>query len=108
MSYYSDIDCPYCGEGFELNTDDGAHMSDGGSEQEECPHCEKRFMVTASCTWSWEGEKADCLNGEPHSFMPWHKLYEGTDDKKGQALKRRHCIDCNNTEMGWFPMEQTS
>lgn len=63
-----EIYCPYCDHGFDLCHDDGAFYEDDGVEQEECPKCEKKFLVHSSLSWDFSGEKADCLNDGNHEW----------------------------------------
>lgn len=67
---YNEITCPYCDFGYDLCHDDGAFYHDGESEKEQCPKCEKYFMVTSHLSWDFSSEKADCLNGSEHDWQP--------------------------------------
>lgn len=39
------VECPYCGHEFDLNHDDGAHYDQNKMEEEQCPECDKLFLV---------------------------------------------------------------
>ncbi len=67
-----EITCPYCEHSYDLNHDDGAFYDEEHRTEEECPKCEKKFMVSSSISWNFEGEKADCLNDGNHK---WEKEY---------------------------------
>ena len=87
-----EIECPYCEHDFDLNHDDGAYYDESDSRETECPKCEKSFMVHSYQSWSFTGEKADCLNGSPHTFEPQsgfpRELFHG----------RFMCKDCGEEE----------
>ena len=62
----SDVDCPYCGKGQEINHDDGNGYEEDRRHEQECGSCEKNFVFTTSIIYHYEAEKADCLNGGDH------------------------------------------
>jgi len=45
---YFDTKCPYCGEGQDINPDDGYGYDGSETYQQECLHCEKTFTFTTS------------------------------------------------------------
>lgn len=57
-----DVHCPYCEMGQEINHDDGFGYEEDRRHEQQCPHCEKTFVFTTSISFSYEAEKADCLN----------------------------------------------
>lgn len=61
-----DVECPYCGEGQEINHDDGYGYEEDRRHTQECGACEKTFVFTTSTSYYYEAEKADCLNGGEH------------------------------------------
>ena len=63
-----DIECPYCGEEFDINHDDGFGYAEGVKHHQECPHCEKSFVFETSISFYYEPEKADCMNGDAHDY----------------------------------------
>lgn len=67
-----EITCPYCEHEYDLCHDDGAFYNQDGVEVEECPNCEKSFLVHSSVSWYFEAEKAECLNDGNHK---WKKEY---------------------------------
>ena len=92
-----EIECPYCHEFFEVNTDDGAHYSDGESESDYCPNCEKQIMIYSSCSWWSEASKADCLNDiAPHLWSDWTKHHPVKEYTKWFAT--RYCQTCGEKE----------
>jgi transposase-like protein len=61
-----DVECPYCGEGQEINHDDGYGYEEGDRHEQSCSDCGKTFVFTTSISYYYEAEKADCLNGGAH------------------------------------------
>lgn len=59
-----DINCPYCGEGIEINHDDGYGYEEDEVFQQECGKCGMNFTYTTSISFYYSAEKAPCLNGE--------------------------------------------
>lgn len=67
------IECPYCQHEYDPEMNDGGDWSQDARREEECPECEKNFMITVSWEVSFESEKADCLNGGAHRLKEeWH------------------------------------
>lgn len=66
----SDVECPYCGKYQEINHDDGYGYQEGEIFNQECDDCEKTFAYTTSISFSYDAEKADCLNGGDHNWKP--------------------------------------
>lgn len=92
-----DIECPYCHKDFEVDTDDGRHYGDGESEQDSCPHCDKRIMIYSSCSWWSEASAADCLNDlAPHQWSDWVRHHPTTDFT--QWYSTRICNVCDEKE----------
>lgn len=60
-----DIQCPYCKGYFSY---DGEGFDQDEEWEEECPCCEKFFIVTGSYLRLFHPSKADCLNGAEHDF----------------------------------------
>ena len=108
-----EIECPYCGYTYDLCHDDGAfYNTNEEPEEEECPECEKTYLVTPSISWHFEAQKADCLNGESCTMERagtslHHRLPEGTKagrytcetcykeeyrDEEGQVVSREDFI----------------
>lgn len=87
------VECPYCQESVKINHDDGAHYDENISEPMECEKCEKSFMVSASVTWHFEGERADCLNDGEHD---WQKI-RGYPTEHFE--NRRRCWMCYEEKM---------
>jgi len=83
------VTCPYCEEEVEICHDDGAFYDESEQEELECDNCEKKFLVQASCSWSYEGEKCDCLNGGEHK---WKKRF--SDEHYPELQHKEYCTDC--------------
>lgn len=64
----SDVNCPYCGADQEINHDDGYGYEEDSIHQQECVECDKTFTYTTSISFSYDVNKADCLNGSPHEW----------------------------------------
>ena len=60
-----DITCPYCECGFEYQ---GDGVDNNEYFEEECPGCEKSFMVQAEYSVDYYPHKAPCLNGGEHKW----------------------------------------
>lgn len=105
---YSDVDCPYCGKGQEINHDDGYGYTEDEVFEQMCADCEKTFVFTTSIMFNYDANKADCLNGKEHKYRPTH-----THPK---IFTHMRCIDCDRdralTEIEWLnflsPMECVS
>jgi hypothetical protein len=65
-----DVECPYCGAWNEVCHDDGQGYEEDIKHEMECCECEKRFVFTTYISFSYESEKADCLNDGKHDFRP--------------------------------------
>lgn len=64
----SDLNCPYCNAGLDINHDDGFGYDQDLIHEMECSECEKSFVFTTHISFNYYPEKADCLNGEPHDY----------------------------------------
>jgi hypothetical protein len=60
----------------------------------ECSACENNFVFYAEISVDYNAQKADCLNGSPHAFSKWSKLWE----EGGKQLNQRICRDCEKQE----------
>lgn len=65
---YSDINCPYCGEGQDINHDDGYGYEEDEVYTQECGHCEKTFTYTTSISFYYNPKKAPCQNKGVHKW----------------------------------------
>lgn len=66
-----DTNCPYCNAEIDINHDDGAGYAEDEVHQQECQECLKTFVFTTSISFSYQPEKADCLNeGGTHLYKP--------------------------------------
>lgn len=67
-----DVECPYCGKWQKINHDDGVGYEEDILFFQECRDCYKTFTYTALCVWSYDAQKADCLNEGEHCWKPTH------------------------------------
>lgn len=65
---YFDIDCPYCGKGQDIDHDDGYGYAEDEVFNQECSGCGSTFVYTTHMSFSYDAEKAECLNGADHRF----------------------------------------
>lgn len=70
----SDVECPYCGCGQEINHDDGYGYDEDELHQQECDSCSKVFTYTTAVLHLYEASKAPCLNGGNHEWNPTHTI----------------------------------
>lgn len=84
----TDVDCPYCGKGQEINHDDGYGYEEDRIFEQECGDCEKVFAYTTSIIYHYDAKQADCLNGGEHDwYAPW------TYPRKYTRMMCRDCGD---------------
>jgi hypothetical protein len=65
-----DVECPYCGEGQDINHDDGQGYAEDQTHTQTCSDCDKEFVFTTYVTFHYTPSKADCLNGSDHDYKP--------------------------------------
>ena len=65
---YSDVECPYCEVGQEINHDDGYGYAENETCEQECNNCEKTFTFSTVISFSHEAHKAPCKNGGEHNL----------------------------------------
>lgn len=82
----SDIKCPYCNYGQEINHDDGQGYTEDEKHQQQCSACDKVFTFTTAISFYYEAFKADCLNGEEHDWK--------ITDTKPSYFSRMRCTMC--------------
>jgi len=90
----NDLECPYCEKWNEVCHDDGQGYEEGKNHEMQCAHCRKNFVFQTAISYDYAPEKADCLNGSPHNFRDWNRLWE----QAGEVLEQRHCKDCDYRE----------
>ena len=66
---YSDLECPYCGAGLEVNHDDGRGYDEDTAHKMTCTECKKSFVFHTTIIYDYNAYKADCLNGFEHTWM---------------------------------------
>jgi len=66
----SDLECPYCEEGLDVNHDDGFGYEENKYHEMECEHCGKKFVFETMISFSYEASRADCLNDGNHNWNP--------------------------------------
>lgn len=82
-----DVNCPYCGAGQEINHDDGFGYEEDRRHEQSCPKCDKNFVFTTSISFSYDAEKADCLNGGEH-VLKMSSTYP-------RQYSKMHCENCD-------------
>lgn len=65
-----DLQCPYCGKEQDVDTNDGDCFEEDVQHQMECVRCSKRFVFSTSIIFHYRPEKANCLNGDEHAWVP--------------------------------------
>lgn len=94
----NDVECPYCGEGQEINHDDGYGYEDGKVFEQECVDCRKNFTFTTSTHYYYEAKQADCLNGEDHKLEKvFHVPVYWPDWVR--------CVNCGYEKRGFYVVE---
>jgi hypothetical protein len=72
----SDVNCPYCGEGQEINHDDGYGYEEDRDFEQQCVSCDKTFKFTTGIIYSYE---VQCQE-EDHDMEPfgdeWPDMYQ--------------------------------
>lgn len=63
------VTCPYCDEECDIERDGERFTEDDGSDDLECSHCGKNFIVQTLISFNYIGEKCPCLNGEKHDWQ---------------------------------------
>ena len=91
----ADLECPYCGADNDVCHDDGQGYEEGVAHEMDCCECGKNFVFYTAISYDYSPQKADCLNGSPHNFGEWCKLWECDD---GGELQYRECKDCEHRE----------
>jgi hypothetical protein len=67
-----DTECPYCGADIEINHDDGYGYEENRAYQQHCHECDNNFVYFTTISFSYDTQKADCLNGADHRYKPTH------------------------------------
>ena len=91
----NDLECPYCDAPLEVCHDDGGGYDEDKAHEMQCRECGKNFVFHTHISFSYYPEKADCLNGAPHRFRDWQKLWVNSKDEEVQY---RQCQDCGHEE----------
>ncbi len=68
----NDVECPYCGEGNDINHDDGYGYEENEIHEQECGNCENIFIFTTSICFYYDVQKAACKNGGEHDYQKTH------------------------------------
>jgi len=94
---YTDVECPYCGEGQVINHDDGYGYEEGVTFQQHCYDCDKDFAFTTSISFDYDAQKAPCMNGGEHEFKQVH-----TAPRKYTKMRCEYCDEEREpTEEEW-------
>jgi len=91
----SDIECPYCKSENTVDHDNGEGYAEDQCHEMECDHCGKNFVFYTQISFDYWPKKADCLNGLPHKFRDWVKLWL---NEKNEEIQNRKCKDCGREE----------
>lgn len=83
------VECPYCGEDINVDTDDW--YDEDEVYEHQCEECGKYCMVCASISWSYDAEKLDCKNG-----LAEHKYEDVPISSRGDTMRR--CKVCDKVE----------
>lgn len=65
------VECPYCKKE-EKYSYDSLSFEDGGRSELECPSCQKSFITYTSIHFSFDSQRAECLNDGEHVWRPNH------------------------------------
>lgn len=65
-----DVECPYCKAEQDIDHDDGQGYAEGIKHKQTCPECENTFVFQTIISFSYEVNKAECLNGGEHQYKP--------------------------------------
>ena len=96
----NEIECPYCEGENKVDHDGGEGYTEDKAHEMECDHCKKNFVFHTQISLYYSPKKADCLNGSPHKFRQWSKLWFNS---KLQEIQGRKCIDCETEERRIHP-----
>lgn len=70
----SDVNCPYCGHGQEINHDDGYGYDEGEDHEQNCVSCGKGFKFQTSISYFYEVFcMDDCDHEMEQSIFEEHK-----------------------------------
>lgn len=64
----SDVKCPYCETGQEINHDDGYGYEEGEHHTQECTNCEKEFEFTSMMSYDYS---VYCKDNKDHVMEPF-------------------------------------
>lgn len=101
----NDIECPYCEEGNIVNHDDGQGYAEDVTHEMDCNTCGKTFVFHTSISYHYSPSKADCLNGAPHRYSEWRKLWINDEHIE---IQTRRCKDCDHSEQRAISNSATS
>jgi hypothetical protein len=87
----SDINCPYCKAGQEINHDDGYGYEDGEEFEQHCVECGREFKFTTSITFNYD---AFCQDGD-HIMEPWGDKWP---DMYGCARENCEYYECRRAK----------
>ena len=90
-----DLECPYCNASLKVCHDDGFGYEEDKAHEMGCDECGKNFVFQTHISFTYYPEKADCLNGSPHRFREWQKLWLNAKDEE---VQQRRCRDCDHAE----------
>lgn len=98
----TEVTCPYCNETFDVDTSDARHYDEDKSQEDQCPNCEKKLLISSHCSWWREAYAADCLNDGVHPWSVWHTYWMGEKEPNlGKFYERRYCTTCDEEEWAY-------
>lgn len=83
-----DVNCPYCNADLRINHDDGCGYEEDYKHQQDCSSCGKTFVFTTYISFSYDADKADCLNGAEHDYQ---KVFTIPDE-----FSKMRCTICDD------------
>lgn len=102
-----DLECPYCEKELDICHDDGFGYEEGVKHQMECHHCGKNFVFETSISFSYEPEKADCLNDGEHDYKLTNTCpKEFSEMQCATCFDRRELTDAERIENNIGTKEQ--
>lgn len=107
-SFYSDVECPYCGGGQDIDHSDGYGFEQGETHQQECVHCSKIFIYQSHISFSYDVDKADCLNGAEHDWQLTKTIPEMRRMHCSMCDQKRECTDEERVKFNLPPLKKDS
>jgi uncharacterized protein (DUF983 family) len=94
-----DINCPYCDAEQDINHDEGQGYDQDILHQQQCSECHKTYTFYTYTHFSYDPQKADCLNGGTHDWKEMH-IYPNF------YKVARYCSSCGEEEKEICPVKK--